>query len=121
MIGIFFGQILFGALGDFIGRKSSFLGSTVIMAIGSALSICTGSIPFVSATLSPLVEFGTFRFIVGLGAGGLYPIVATVTRESSQEELANSVIALVFGPIGSVGLILAPLVVLFLSLTVVTK
>lgn len=119
MTGIFFGQILFGTLGDFIGRKSSFLGSTLTMAIGSALNIFTGSLPLVSSYLSPLVEFVIFRFVVGLGAGGLYPIVATVTRESSQEELANSVIALVFGPIGSVGLILAPLVVLFLSLTVV--
>lgn len=118
MIGLFVGQVVFGILGDYIGRRRTFVWSTVAMAVGSTLSIFSGSIPFVSSTITPLFEFGLFRFVVGLGAGGLYPIVATVTRESSQEEIANSVIALVFGPIGSIGLMAAPLIVLFLSLTV---
>jgi len=88
------------------------------MAVGSLLSVCTGDLPLVSGSLPPLLEFALFRFAVGFGAGGLYPVVAAVSRESSQDHLANSVVALVFGPIGSIGLMLSPLVVLFLSLTV---
>ena len=96
--------------------ESSFV--QVTMAVGSLLSVCTGDLPLVSSSLPPLLEFALLRFAVGFGAGGLYPVVAAISRESSQEHLANSVVALVFGPIGSVGLILPPLVVLFLSLTV---
>lgn len=118
MIGLFVGQVIFGIFGDFVGRSRSFFGSTFVMALGSILSIFTGRVPLFSSSLSPVLEFSTFRFIVGFGAGGLYPIVATITRESSQEDIANSVIALVFGPIGSIGLIFAPLLVLFMSLTV---
>eukprot|EP01035_Chromulina_nebulosa_P019164 gene19164-25007_t len=51
------------------------------------------------------ITFGVF----GFGAGGLYPLIAAITRESSQENIANSNVALVFGPLGSLGLVLAPL------------
>lgn len=49
----------------------------------------------------------------------MFPLVAAVTRESSQEDLSNKTIASIFGPFGSIGLIIAPLAVyLFTSFVV---
>jgi MFS family permease len=115
MLGLFFGQILFGLFGDTIGRKRSFLGSSILLLAGSVLSIFPGMIPVLSGNLATVVEFSIFRFILGVGAGGMYPLVAAITRESSQEDLANTTIALVFGPYGSIGLILAPLIVFLMT------
>jgi hypothetical protein len=39
---------------------------------------------------------------------GMYPLVAAITRESTAKNQANPIVALVFGPLGSIGLILAP-------------
>lgn len=112
MLGLLFGQILFGVFGDTLGRKRSFLGSSLTMLVGSVLSIFSG---FTFTANGTLVEFSIFRFILGVGAGGLFPLVAAITRESSQEEIANANIAQVFGPFGSIGLVFAPLMVFLLT------
>ena len=108
MVGILFGQILFGIFGDTFGRKRSFQGSSLLLFLGSFLSIFSG---LTSNNTATVIEFSCFRFILGLGAGGMYPLVAAIARETSQEDLANTKVALVFGPYGSLGLILAPLIV----------
>ena len=116
MLGLLFGQILFGVFGDTLGRKRSFLGSSITMFIGSFLSIFSGILPHMTTgDKATLIEFSIFRFILGVGAGGLFPLVAAITRESSQEEIANTTIAQVFGPYGSIGLMFAPLVVFLLT------
>ncbi len=51
---------------------------------------------------------------------GLYPLVAAISRESSQEDLAGKTIALIYGPFGSLGLIVAPLVVYLMTEFVVS-
>ena len=108
MLGLLIGQIIFGIFGDTFGRKRSFQGSALLLFLGSFLSIFSG---ITSSNRATIAEFSCFRFIVGLGAGGMYPLVAAIARETSQEDLANTKVALVFGPYGSLGLILAPLVV----------
>lgn len=109
MIGILFGQILFGIFGDTFGRKRSFQGSSLLLLLGSFSSIFSG----ISSdnNKATIIEFSCFRFLLGLGAGGMYPLVAAIARETSQEDLANTKVALVFGPYGSLGLILAPFIV----------
>lgn len=116
MLGLLFGQILFGVFGDTLGRKRSFLGSSITMFIGSVFSIFSGILPHMTAgDKATVIEFSIFRFVLGVGAGGLFPLVAAITRESSQEEIANATIAQVFGPFGSVGLVIAPFVVFLLT------
>lgn len=100
LLGLLVGQILFGIFGDTLGRRSSFFGSSCLLLLGSILSVFAGYSIFSGATMA---EFCVFRFILGIGAGGMFPLVAAITRESSQEDLANSTIALVFGPFGSIG------------------
>lgn len=116
MFGLLFGQILFGVFGDTLGRKRSFLGSSITMFIGSVLSIFSGIWPrMTSGDRATVIEFSISRFILGIGAGGLFPLVAAITRESSQEEIANATIAQVFGSFGTIGLVFAPLMVFLLT------
>jgi len=117
MFGLLVGQILFGVFGDTLGRKRSFLGSSVTMFVGSVLSIFAGISQMASASgdRATVIEFSVFRFILGVGAGGLFPLVAAITRESSQEEIANATIAQVFGPFGTIGLVFAPFMVFLLT------
>lgn len=100
LLGLLLGQILFGIFGDTLGRRSSFFMASSLLVLGSVLSVFSSG--------SGVFEFSLFRFIVGLGAGGMYPLVAAITREtSSQEDLAETNIALVFGPFGSCGKIVS--------------
>jgi len=115
LMGLLFGQMLFGVFGDTLGRKRSYWGSSMTMFVGSVLSIFPGILPIWSGDKATLVQFSIFRFILGIGAGGMFPLVAAITRESSQEEIANTTLALVFGPFGSIGLVLAPLVVYLMT------
>lgn len=115
LLGLFFGQIVFGIFGDAFGRRKSFWGSCSLMLVGGVLSALVSDQPIFG--VSSAVQFGIFRFFMGIGAGGLYPIVAAMTRESSQTDLANSHIAYIYGPIGSLGLALAPFGVFLLSYT----
>lgn len=61
LFGMMFGAIFFGILADRIGRKKV-IAMTVIL-----FSVFTGLCGFVS---TPLI-FGVFRFIAGLGLGGI--------------------------------------------------
>eukprot|EP01041_Mallomonas_annulata_P007997 gene7997-16368_t len=115
IMGITIGQILFGFCGDTIGRKLSFKLCALTIFIGGCLCLSPSTSGKNEGKFKELQMFANFRLIMGIGLGGMYPLVATISRESSQEDLANSTVALVFGPIGSVGLILAPLVILLLN------
>jgi hypothetical protein len=62
-----------------------------------------------------------FLVFVIVHLAGLLPLVASISRESSQQDLANSFLALIFGPIGSIGHNKAPLATLgFYSITTVS-
>jgi PHS family inorganic phosphate transporter-like MFS transporter len=70
IIGMLVGQIVFGLFGDTLGRRRSFFGSSIVMLIGSVLSIFSGMLTNQSKTT--IIEFSTTRFILGVGAGGSY-------------------------------------------------
>lgn len=110
LLGLFLGQLIFGIMGDILGRKASLVGSTMFLLAGAVLSLFTGLFPVFSTNTTFMAEFSSFRFLLGVGAGGLYPLIATISRESSQEGMANTNIALIYGPYGSIGLIFAPLI-----------
>ena len=65
VIGIFFGQIFLGTLGDQIGRRKSFFLSLIFLLAGSLLSLLTSESSSHSLT-TPMVFFGISRFFVGL-------------------------------------------------------
>ncbi|KAJ3059554.1 phosphate transporter, partial [Quaeritorhiza haematococci] len=110
--GNLFGQFAFGLAGDVWGRKKMYgivLVILIIGAIGSALA----AQPAVG--LDILAILGFWRFILGLGIGGDYPVSAVITSEFASTKRRGTMIATVFSMQG-VGFLLAALMsVIFLS------
>jgi MFS family permease len=64
--------LVYGRLADVYGRKRMFLVATGIFLVGSALCGLAQTMPQLIA----------FRFIQGLGAGGVYPITLTIIGDA---------------------------------------
>ncbi|XP_062097809.1 probable inorganic phosphate transporter 1-9 [Humulus lupulus] len=92
LLGTVMGQLVFGRLGDLIGRRRVYGMSLLLMvlsAIGCGFSICTkrGCV---------LASLGFFRFLLGVGIGGDYPLSATIMSEFANKKTRGSFIAAVF-------------------------
>lgn len=73
LVGMLFGALFIGTLSDIIGRKKMLLLSMVIFTLTQA-----------GAAMAPTPEiFGLFRFLGGLGMGGVIPVAAALTIEYS--------------------------------------
>ena len=87
MAGMILGQLLGGILGDILGRRTAMI-LVMILQIGGSL----GSAILVSTTtnttdddggLTALEQLAIWRFILGVGAGGVYPLAAVMSAETS--------------------------------------
>jgi PHS family inorganic phosphate transporter-like MFS transporter len=99
----FLGALFFGRLADTIGRTRVYWISAALMvlaAIGSALS-------------PSLAVLAAFRFLLGFGVGGDYPVSAVLISEYAGHRDRGRQVALVFSA-QAVGLIVGPLVALAL-------
>ena len=99
----FLGALAFGRLADVIGRTRVYWMSAAMMvlaAVGSALS----------PSLAVLV---TFRFLLGFGVGGDYPVSAVLMSEYAHHSNRGRMIGLVFCA-QAVGLVVGPLLALAL-------
>ena len=99
----FLGATAFGRLADVIGRTRVYWMSAALMvlaALGSALS----------PSLAVLVAF---RFLLGFGVGGDYPVSAVLMSEYAHHSNRGRMIGLVFCA-QAVGLVVGPLVALAL-------
>jgi AAHS family 4-hydroxybenzoate transporter-like MFS transporter len=92
IIGMAFGSIALGWLGDRWGRKAAFVSAMALLAIGSLLSA-------VSHSLGALF---VWRFVTGLGLGGATPLAATLVSEWVPRRVASIAIAssVVVVPVG---------------------
>ncbi|CAA2999960.1 inorganic phosphate transporter 1-11-like [Olea europaea var. sylvestris] len=110
LVGTLIGQLFFGWLGDKLGRKRVYGVTLVLMAI---CAICSG----MSLGSSPKAVMTTlcfFRFWLGFGIGGDYPLSATIMSEYANKKTRGAFIAAVFAMQG-VGIIFAGLVSMTLS------
>ena len=110
LVGTLAGQLVFGWLGDKLGRKKVY-GVTLIMMVICAIS--SG----LSFGASPRAVMGTlcfFRFWLGFGIGGDYPLSATIMSEYANKKTRGAFIAAVFAMQG-VGIIFAGLVSMTVS------
>jgi MFS transporter, PHS family, inorganic phosphate transporter len=99
----FLGAIAFGRLADVIGRTRVYWMSAALMvlaAIGSALS-------------PSLAVLTAFRFLLGFGVGGDYPVSAVLMSEYAGHRDRGRQVGLVFSA-QAVGLIVGPLFALAL-------
>jgi MFS family permease len=99
----FVGALVFGRLADKIGRTRVYWMSAALMviaAVGSALA----------PSLTVLVAF---RFVLGFGVGGDYPVSAVLMSEYADHRNRGRMVALVFSA-QAVGLVVGPLLALAL-------
>ncbi|MBU0807268.1 MAG: aromatic acid/H+ symport family MFS transporter, partial [Gammaproteobacteria bacterium] len=86
LFGMMFGALAFGTLADKIGRKK---GIAICFALFSSATIING---FAS---SP-TEFGIYRFLAGLGCGGLMPNAVALMNEYAPKRLRSTLVAVMF-------------------------
>ena len=92
-VGNLFGQIIFGILGDSKGRKNIYGIELLLIIVATLGSAMAGS----AATGVGIFGFlGVWRFLLGIGIGGDYPMSATVSSEWSSEGRRGQMLALTF-------------------------
>ncbi|XP_068666616.1 low affinity inorganic phosphate transporter 4-like [Aristolochia californica] len=110
LMGTLTGQLVFGWLGDKLGRKKVYGITLVLMAF---CAICSG-LSFGATAPSVIGTLCFFRFWLGFGIGGDYPLSATIMSEYANKKTRGAFIAAVFAMQG-VGIIAAGLVSMTLS------
>lgn len=88
-IGTFIGQILFGFLADYFGRSRIY---------GSELMIIT--ISTLGQALSSSKLMVVWRFLLGIGIGGDYPLSACITSEAAAVKIRGRMMTAVFASQG---------------------
>jgi len=112
LIGAVTGQVLFGCLGDWLGRKWTFLVTCVLIVFGALGSAC---VVWTEGPFSLVVQLAICRFLLGVGVGGEYPLAATIAAESSDKATRGRLIATVFSMQGWGMLISCIFTLLFLA------
>jgi len=83
LVGMGFGSVLLGGVADKLGRKNTMLACLVLMAIGMYLASTAGAV-------MPMVAF---RFLTGIGIGGMLAATNAVTAESTSTAGRRTAIA----------------------------
>lgn len=92
LCGTLAGQLFFGWLGDKLGRKKVYGMTLMLMVI---CSIASG-LSFGSTPKSVMATLCFFRFWLGFGIGGDYPLSATIMSEYANKKTRGAFIAAVF-------------------------
>ena len=92
LCGTLAGQLFFGWLGDRLGRKSVY-GMTLLLMV--VCSIASG-LSFGSTPTGVMATLCFFRFWLGFGIGGDYPLSATIMSEYANKKTRGGFIAAVF-------------------------
>jgi PHS family inorganic phosphate transporter-like MFS transporter len=99
----FLGALFFGRLADVIGRTRVYWMSAALMVVAAA-----------GSALAPnLAVLVAFRFLLGFGVGGDYPVSAVLMSEYAGHKDRGRQVALVFST-QAIGLIIGPLLALAL-------
>ncbi|WP_428910865.1 MFS transporter [Niallia sp. Krafla_26] len=105
LFGMMFGAFIFGTLADKLGRKKIIL---ICVSIFSLFMLFSG--------LAPTPElFGVFRFITGLGLGGMMPNVIGLISEYSPKGLRSRMIATIMAGYSIGGVVAALLSMVLIS------
>ncbi len=86
LFGAVIGPVVFGTIGDRFGRKSTYWITVAILIIG-ALG---------SATSMNYLQLIVWRFVLGVGIGGDYPLSATIVAEYANRKDRGKMVASTF-------------------------
>ncbi|KAL3849958.1 hypothetical protein ACJIZ3_011840 [Penstemon smallii] len=92
LCGTLAGQLFFGWLGDKMGRKKVYGATLMLMCL---CSIASG-LSFGKDAKAVMATLCFFRFWVGFGIGGDYPLSATIMSEYANKKTRGAFIAAVF-------------------------
>ncbi|KAF9162356.1 Inorganic phosphate transporter pho84 [Mortierella sp. AD011] len=91
--GTLVGQLVFGYLGDAVGRKRIYGLELMVIILGTLCCAMAGS----NAKGSSVIQYLTFwRFVLGFGIGGDYPMSATVTSEWAAAGRRGQLMSIIF-------------------------
>ncbi|KAM5556909.1 low affinity inorganic phosphate transporter 8-like [Rosa sericea] len=110
LFGTLAGQLFFGWLGDKLGRKKVY-GITLVTMVGCALA---SGLSFGSTPKSVVTTLCFFRFWLGFGIGGDYPLSAVIMSEYANTKTRGGFVAAVFAMQG-IGILVAGVVALVVS------
>ncbi|KAI3459500.1 hypothetical protein Pfo_016163 [Paulownia fortunei] len=110
LVGTLIGQLFFGWLGDKMGRKKVY-GVTLILMIVCSLA---SGLSFGSTPKGVMTTLCFFRFWLGFGIGGDYPLSATIMSEYANKRTRGAFIAAVFAMQGF-GILTSGIVALIVS------
>ncbi|MNJ39168.1 4-hydroxybenzoate transporter PcaK [compost metagenome] len=86
LFGMMFGALVFGPLSDRIGRKKAIM---ICVILFSGFTVLNGF------ARNP-TEFGTCRFLAGLGIGGVMPNVVALMNEYAPKRMRSILVAIMF-------------------------
>ncbi|WP_306575485.1 MFS transporter [Oligella urethralis] len=86
LFGMMFGAFIFGPLADRIGRKKGVIICFVLFSLATLLN----------GFATNATQFGIFRFLAGLGCGGLMPNAVALMNEYAPRRAHGTLVALMF-------------------------
>ncbi|KAJ8521094.1 hypothetical protein ONZ45_g2138 [Pleurotus djamor] len=95
-VGTLVGQLLFGWLADHLGRKRMYGIELTIMIVTTFGQAVSGSGPAVNI----LVALSVWRFFMGVGVGGDYPLSAVISSEFASTHIRGRMMNAVFAAQG---------------------
>ncbi|KZV43572.1 Inorganic phosphate transporter 1-4 [Dorcoceras hygrometricum] len=110
LVGTLTGQLFFGWLGDKLGRKKVY-GLTLVLMIVCSLA---SGLSFGDSPQGVMATLCFFRFWLGFGIGGDYPLSATIMSEYANKRTRGAFIAAVFAMQGF-GILTSGIVALIVS------
>ena len=86
--GMIVGQLIGGLLGDWLGRHIAMSVVMCVQVISALMSAFSGTLflTHINNDASIYTELACWRFFLGFGCGGVYPLSATITAESSSQK-----------------------------------
>lgn len=86
LAGIFFGSPIMGYIGDRWGRKIALIIACLLLAVFS----------YAAATATTIPEMIAYRFLAGLGTGGIFPLIIALNTEYMPKQFRGTSVGIIF-------------------------
>jgi MFS transporter, AAHS family, 4-hydroxybenzoate transporter len=102
LLGMAVGSVSMGLLGDRIGRKRAYITCLVFLFVGSVLAYMAAQGGTPETAHETIRRMTLWRFVTGLGMGGVTPLATTLISEWTSDRVRAVVVALVISsvPVG---------------------